>query len=187
MSLKNLLTDNKSSIVKAWCDLTLKSYPEESQGFFKKKDQFGNPVGHSLCEGIESTYDALLEDADTDVLSKALDGIIRIRAIQEFSPSQAISFLFGLKQVIRDGLGSKINKDGFSEEWAVFETKIDGLALLGFDIYSKCRQQIYDIRVESVKRRTSRLLTKAGLVYEIPEGQSDQSDLQENIANINNS
>ena len=186
MSLKNLLSDNKSSIVKAWCDLTLKSYPEESQGFFKKKDQFGNPVGHSLSEGIESTYDALLEDAGADVLSKALDGIIRIRAIQEFSPSQAISFLFGLKTVVRDKLGTEIDKEGFSKEWVSFETKIDGLALLGFDIYTKCRQQIYDIRVESVKRHTSRLLTKAGLVYEIPEGQSEQLDLQEGIANINN-
>ncbi len=184
MSLKKLLSDNKSSIVKAWCDLALKSYPEESQGFFKKKDQFGNPVGHVLFEGIELAYDALLEDADIDELSKVLDSIIRIRAIQEFSPSKAISFLFGLKQVIRKDLGSKINKNGFSKEWAAFEAKIDDLALLGFDIYSRCRQQIYDIRVESVKRHTSRLLKKAGLVFEIPE---DQLDLQENMANINNS
>jgi hypothetical protein len=186
MSLETLLADKKSVIVQQWLDVTLQSYPEESQTFFKKKDQFGNPVGHTLSEGLAATYDALLEDAGKEVLSKVLDGIIRIRAIQEFSASQAVRFLFDLKGVVRAELGEKIYEDGLRGQWARFETRIDKVALLGFDIYCGCRQSIFDIRVDAVKRHTSRLLKKAGLVYEFPEAGSGQTDLQEGITNLDN-
>jgi len=186
MSLKDLLIDKRSAIVDRWRDIALQSYPEESRAFFKKNDQFGNPVGHTLSEGLAATYDAMLEDAGDDVLSKILDGIIRIRAIQEFSPSGAVSFLFGLKEAIREELGPMWGDHSLEGERIDFEAKIDHVALLGFDIYSTCRQSIYDIRVESVKRHTSRLLKKAGLVYEFPEGGSSQTDLQEGMTNIEN-
>jgi len=187
MNLKKLLADNRSTIVDRWHDIALQTYPEESQAFFKRKDRFGNPVGHTLSEGLEAAYDALLDNAGNEVLSKALDGIIRIRAIQEFTPSRAVRFLFGLKTVIRETLGQKLREGTLSEEWVDFEAEIDHMALLGFDVYSACRQNIYDIRVESVKRHTSRLLKKAGLVYEFPGDSSDQSEvLQEGIADLDN-
>ena len=174
MSLKKLLADNRSTIVDRWREIALQTYPEESQTFFKRKDRFGNPVGHTLAEGLGIAYEALLENAADEVLCKALDGIIRIRAIQEFSPSRAVSFLFGLKQAVREVLGEKLTS--LSDEWIDFEAKVDHLALLGFDVYSACRQNIYDIRVASVKRHTSRLLQKAGLVYEFPgDGPDDEA------------
>lgn len=186
MSLKKQLVDNRSAILKRWREAALQSYPEESQAFFKQRDQFGNPVGHTLSEGLAATFDALLQGADEAGLSKVLDGIIRIRAIQEFSPSQAVGFLFSLKQVIRDELGTVLGEKGSDAEWEDFQARIDRVALIGFDVYSACRQSIYDIRVESVKRHTSRLLKKAGLVYEFPEGETGQTDLQEGIANMEN-
>jgi len=180
-----LLVDNRSSIVDRWRKIALQSYPEESRNFFKKKDQFGNPVGHTLAEGLETTYDAFLENAADELLCKALDGIIRIRAIQEFSPSRAVSFLFGLKQAVREELGEKLT--GLSTEWIDFEANVDHLALLGFDVYSACRQNLYDIRVQSVKRHTTRLLQKAGLVYEFPGERSGESESEgEAVADLDN-
>ena len=172
MSLKNLLLEKKTSIINKWCNLTLQTYPEESHGFFAKKDQFGNPVGHTISQGIASLFNALLEVEDTvdapDV-SAAMDSIIRIRAIQDFSPSEAVSFVLGLKSVIREELGGRILQNGLSDDWSALEERIDGLLLLGFDMYSQCRQKIFDIRVNEVKRRSERLLQMAGLMYEIPE------------------
>ena len=184
MSLKNLLLEKKSSIVNKWLNLTLETYPEESHGFFAKKDQFGNPVGHTISQGIGAIYDALLEDKDSvdapDVFG-ALDSIIRIRAVQDFSPSEAVSFVLGLKSVVREELGRRILQNGLSEDWSALEERIDGLLLLGFDMYSQCRQKIFDLRVNTVKRRSERLLQMAGLTYGIPEfdePESHQKDLE---------
>ena len=182
MSLKNLLLQKRSPIVKKWCDVILCTYPEQSRTFLKKqKDRFANPVGRTIFEGIESIYDELLQEADADKISLFLDNIVRVRAVQDFSPSQAVGFVFGLKKVIREELKSEILKEGISEEWAAFESRIDGLALLCFDIYTACRQKISDIRVDEVRRRSSKLLKMAGLLYEVSE---EEGDLKED--NVNN-
>lgn len=186
MSLKNLLLQKRSRIVKKWCDVVLRTYPEQSQSFLKKKDPFGNPLGHTIAEGIESIYDELLQGAESDNIPLFFDNIMRVRAVQDFSPSQAVGFVFGLKKVIRKELGSEILKEGISEEWAAFENRIDGLALLCFDIYTACRQKIFDIRVNEVKKQSHRLLKMAGLAYELPgdyEHPGYEGDLKEGQVN----
>jgi hypothetical protein len=177
MNLKGLLQEKRSSIIKKWCDVVLSTYPEQSQKFLKKqKDRFQNPVGHTIFEGIQSIYDGLLNEADSNSISLYLDNIIRVRAIQDFSPSQAVGFVFGLKRIIREELGGEIQEGASCKDWAVFESKIDGLALLCFDIYAACRQKIADIRVDEVRRRQSTLLKMTGLVYEIPETEGDLNE-----------
>jgi hypothetical protein len=181
MSLKNLLLQKRSPIVKKWCDVVLCTYPEQSRTFLKKqKDRFANPIGRTIFEGIESIYDELLQEADADKISLFLDNIVRVRAVQDFSPSQAVGFIFGLKKVIRQELGSEILKEGLAEEWTAFESKIDGLALLCFDIYTACRQKISDIRVNEIRRQTGGLLRKAGLMYELPQNEGELNEGQVN-------
>lgn len=182
MSLKNLLLQKRSPIVKKWCDVVLCTYPQQSRSFLEKqKDRFANPVGGTIFEGIESIYDELLQEADADKISLFLDSIVRVRAIQEFSASQAVSFIFGLKKVIREELGSEILEQGLADELAALDSRIDGLALLCFDIYTACRQKISDIRVSQVKNQVAGLLKMAGLAHEVPE---DEGDLKEENVNI---
>lgn len=177
MDLKSLLLQKKTPIVKKWCDVALSTYPQESQKFLRKqKDRFANPVGRTIFEGIESIFDELVHEANSDKIALFLDNIIRVRAVQDFSPSQAVGFIFGLKRVIREELESEIPKEGITEELAAFDSRIDALALLCFDIYTQCRQKIFDIRVNEVKNQSSRLLKMAGLVYEIPETGGDLED-----------
>ena len=189
MDLKSLLLQKKSPIVKKWCDVVLSTYPQESQKFLRKqKDQFANPVGRTVFEGIESIFDELLHEANSDKIALFLDDIIRVRAVQEFSPSQAVGFIFGLKKVIREELESEILKEGISEELAAFDNRIDGLALLCFDTYTACRQQMADIRVKEVRTRSERLLQMAGLAYELPEDYEQpgkEGDLKEGQVNNN--
>ena len=188
MDLKSLLLQKKSPIVKKWCDVVLTTYPQESQKFLNQKDRFANPIGNSIFKGIESLYDELLQDADCEKISLSLAEIIRVRAVQEFSPSKAVGFVFGLKNIIREELTNELQQNGVSEEWATFESRIDGLSLLCFDIYSQCRQKIYDIRVNEVKNQSARLLKMAGLAYDLPENYESpdyEGDLKE--GKVNNS
>ena len=175
MNLKDLLLEKKSTILKRWFDVIVETYPSETSNFLKKqKNCFANPVGYNISQGINGIFDELLSEVDTDKVSPFLDNIIRIKAVQDFFPSQAMSFIFLLKKAIRESLGNKIHETHISEELLLLDSKIDDLALLSFDIYMKCRERVYEIKADEVKRMTSRLLQRANLVCEIEE----ESDLE---------
>jgi hypothetical protein len=60
-------------------------------------------------------------------------------------------------------------EDGISHELIERESRIDGLALLCFDIYMKRREKIYEIKVNEIKNRASGLLRKACGTVELEE------------------
>ncbi len=177
MKLKSLLSDKKSSITKKWRDAIFETYPDDTQRFLsKEKDQFSNPVGHIIGKDIETLYDELINKGNADKISYCLENIIRIRAVQDFKPSQAIAFVLHLKDIIRKELGEKSLTNGLSGELKEFEKRIDEVVLLAFDIYSKCRQKIYEMRINDVKNQVGALLKRADLTCEIPEYDTDLCD-----------
>jgi len=164
MKLTDLLTRKKSRIVDGWLRVIYESYAAETAIFLKKdKDRFDNPVGASISQGIKGLYDALLVEMDTDRVLAFLDEIIKIRAIQNFSPSQALAFIFLLKKVIREELAKELRAEDLSGELLELESRIDGLALLGFDVYTKRREKLCEVRVNEIKNRVSGLLRRTGL------------------------
>lgn len=170
MKLEKLLLKNSSAIQKAWLKLIFATYPDDTQRFLKEqKDQFANPVGYTLSKEIENLFKELLLGIDTERVTPILDRIIAVRAVQDFSPSQAMSFIFLLKKVIREKLEKEIRENGFSDELLSFEYRIDDLALIGFDIFMKRREKIYEIRANETKNQVSRLLERAGLICEVPK------------------
>ena len=174
MNLKALLSEKKAAIVKKWFDLIIDNYPADASNFLKKqKNRFSNPVGHTISQGIDGLFDEILHGIDSEKLFPFLNDIIKIKAVQDFSPSKAISFVFLLKQAIREEMGSEIKKKQMSDELQLFEEQIDELALLSFDIYMKCRERIYEIKADEARRMMFRLLQKANLVCEIQEKESD--------------
>jgi hypothetical protein len=162
MNIKRLLIEKKSVILEQWYHLILESYPSETGRFLKEnKDRFDNPVAYEFREGIEGIYEALVHGMDRDSMCSFLDRVISIRAIQEFPPSAAVAFIFLLKKAIRNTLEKELVEDGISYELIEHESRIDGLALLCFDIYMKRREKIYEIKVNEIKNRASGLLRKA--------------------------
>ena len=177
MSLSNLLAAKRSTIIKKWISRIIETYPSDTRRFFKReKDRFANPIGSIIAREIETLYDELLKGDDTQKISSSLDSIIRIRAVQDFTPSQSIAFVFQLKKLIREAVGTEATANGLLAEVQALEDRIDDTALMAFDIYSKCRQKIYDIKVNEVKRQVSRLLQRANLVSEIPDPKPDLLD-----------
>jgi hypothetical protein len=176
MNLEKLLKEKKSAIQGKWLDKILETYPADTKRFLRKqKDQFANPVGHTISKEIQSLYTEALctEEIDPVEVSPILDRIIRIRAVQDFAPSQAVAIIFLLKKVIREELGSEIQENSLHDELLAFESRIDDLALLAFDIYMKCREKIYEIRANEASNQVSRLLQRAGLISQVPEWKSN--------------
>ncbi len=168
MDLKQHLMEKKPAIVKKWFDAVADSYQENTSGFLKKqKAQFTNPVGYTLAEGLDGLFDALLREMIPETVKTALDGIIRIRAIQEFSPSEAVAFIFQLKKIARQELGAEVLLlPGMTDELAAFDSAIDDLALFAFDIYMKCREKIYELKAKEATNMTFRLLQQAKIIVD---------------------
>jgi hypothetical protein len=174
MELKNFLSDRRSRIIKKWCDLIIGSYPADTKQFIsKEKDQFANPVGNIIGKDVEILFDGLIEGGDDERIAAGLNNIIKIRAVQDFKPSQAVSFVLELKDLVMEELDEKGATNGLSGELHAFGKRIDKTALLAFDIYSQCRQKIYEIRVNEVKNQVGKLLKRANLTVEIPEKRAD--------------
>ena len=162
MMLNNLMSQKRSSILKKWFNLVLNSYPHDTSRFLKlEKNQFANPVGYTISQGLNNIYDELLKGEDFKNISPFLERVIRVRAVQDFSPSRAVEFVFLLKDVLRDELKGEIRRKDILEDLLRFESRIDSLAMFAFDMYERCREEIYEIRVNEVKGSMSRLLKRA--------------------------
>jgi len=168
MNLKEQLEANKPAVLKKWFDAVVETYPDETSALLKKKKaQFTNPVGYTLTEGLEHLFDALIQGMLPDTVSQFLDSIVRLRAIQNFAPSEAVMFIFRLKKVVRQELGNEfLQQQGIVEELETFESCVDDLALYAFDLYVKCREKIFELKANETKNATFRLLQQARLIVD---------------------
>jgi len=150
MNLSETLQEKKKQIKTVWADRTLDSYT--SSGFFKKSlDAIANPTGANIRDGLSRILDLLLDGADHQEYAQPLDQIIRIRAVQDFSPSQAVVPFLEIKWVIRQILNDDKNTRHLTQELAELDCEIDRLALAAFDKYMECREQLYQVRIKELK------------------------------------
>jgi hypothetical protein len=170
MGLQDLLRQHRDAILEAWINSVIDTYPVEASRFFKaQSDQFANPVGNSVRNGLAGIFDQLFQGLDREAVIPILDPIIRIRAIQDFSPSQAVGFVFTLKQIIRKKIQKQLADSRLNEEFTALERSVDDLALLAFDIFDGCRERLYDIKANQEKTKVYKAFRRAGLVTEITD------------------
>ena len=163
VELREHLRTRKEAVLERWLKDTLAAYAKDTSRFLKRrKDRFANPVGHALREGTRAILDTLLTGQSADRVRRPLDDIIRIRAIQDFSPSMAVAFVLRLKQAIRAELGALTADPRVAEELTELEQAVDGVALLAFDIYVESRERVYEIRVNEIKRQVAALWARFG-------------------------
>lgn len=148
------LAGQSETIVRQWLAGAIHGYDSGTAHFLKQdQDVFSNPVGHALKENLPALFRALLEDRDPETYRHNLDAVVRVRAVQDLSASEAISFVFALKEIVRREVVSRRELDPIGSGWAVFETRIDAMALQAFDLYMACREQTYEIRLNESRRR----------------------------------
>ncbi len=167
MHIQTLLSDKEADVLRKWFYALIKQmYPQQTGNFFSsEKDPFANPVGTKIYDGLQGIYNHLLDNDEDDKMSASLEDIIRVMVVQSTAPSQGLSFMFSLKDIIRNELIGELGKDVLgSEELIQLERQIDGLLLVAVDVYHDCREKIYANRVEEVKRNNFRLLQRANLI-----------------------
>jgi len=162
MELKQTLKKNKELFVKKWFQATIDTYPlQTAKVLGKDSNRFDNPVGAITHETIEDVFTLILEDFNQEMLEKTLDPVIRIRAVQAFSASQAVSFVFALKQIGEDIIDGNLIRE--------FDKLVDKIALAAFNRFMKCREEIFLLKAFESKRRIHRAFERAGLVAELTE------------------
>lgn len=159
--LRSILREKKSAIIERWLNDILAEFEPGTSSFLNnKKDRFANPIGHSLRTGAQGIFENLLDGIDAESICGHLDEIIRSRAIQDFTPARAVSFIFTLKKSVRAVLGTTVRDRQLYDELAEFEADIDQAALFAFDIYTKCREKLCELRVDEIKRNVEAVMNR---------------------------
>jgi len=154
-------------LLKAWFELLINSYPQESVKYFEKhKNTFTNPVGSNIHLAMDNILKELSGEKDADKIYSELEMILRIRAVQDVKASQAVSFIMAFKPLLAKVLAPDLAKGEISQaQLEDFYGYIDTLAMLGFDIYVESRELIYQMRIKQI-RETNDILQKANLLNE---------------------
>lgn len=161
MTLMEFLRVERQNLVHDWCEAVLKSYPQEAVGFLKgQSDRFANPVGHAIEQHTGALFDQVVGAFDQETVIRALDGIMRIRAVQEFTAAEAVAFLFALKKIVRQSVQKSPESETLLTQIPQLESRVDTLALMGFDVYMRCREKVYQIRVNDLTRKNFKLLER---------------------------
>jgi hypothetical protein len=152
MALGDLLLRNETAILRRWFDLILETYPADTTTLMRKeKNRFTNPVGSTISREIEVLFKKLCEGSQDETCQTSLDSILKIKSVQDFSPSKAVGFIFLLKRAIGETLKSEICREPIIDEWLRLQSRIDDLALQAFDIYMGCREKICEIRIDQAR------------------------------------
>lgn len=163
--LAPLINDKKADILSLWFDAAIQGYAPDTSQFLKdRKDQFANPVGNTTKKGLQGLLDLLTTELDPQQVAAHLDPIVRIRAVQDFTPSQAIAFIPALKHVLRSVFKNATKDPDLKDQLTKLEDRIDHLCLMAVDLYVACREQVYQLKANETRNRVFSAFERAGLV-----------------------
>ena len=170
MQFEKILSQKKDAIIKAWTDMVASSYAPDTAHFIRSQnDRFANPIGSTITAGLNGLFEQLLTNPQEEMVRKFLDPIIRVRAIQNFTPSQSTAFILVLKNIVRDNLKKELGNDRTAKAFRAFEAKVDAMCLLAFDIYMECREKIYELKTNTERDKIYKAVERAGIVADEPE------------------
>lgn len=170
MHLTDLLHEHREALLERWFDLIVKTYPGLSSIFLHKKHRWGNPVGTNIEGSITGLFDELVKDEAGEDLPKHLDNIVRIRSVQDYTASEGVAILIFIKHVVREKFADQIASGEIPvNEVLIFESKVDSMMLVAFDIYTKCRSQLFELRLADFKRHFSGILRQKGITVDYPK------------------
>ncbi len=150
MDLAEAFRNYREKIVQKWVDYTLSTYPS-SQFFSKERDKFANPVGVNIREALDKLFLLLSKDADPQEFKAPIEQIMQLRAVQNFSPSQAVAPLNAVKHITREILAADKERAVFIKDLYDFEFAVDLAVLAAFDIYMESRERLYQTRLDELK------------------------------------
>jgi len=150
--LKDIIAKKKSVIVKNWIQLIFETYSSGTSKFLNvENNQFNNPVGFTTTEAVYNLFEVLINDVNPGNVKPLLLDLIKIRAVQDFTPSQAAGFVLLIKKVVRDVIRNDLSDIKIYDELSEFESNVDKAALIAFDLYQECREKVYQIHLKEIR------------------------------------
>jgi len=158
-ALEQVLLSRKGAILAEWRCAVLATYAAETHAFLaSEKDPFCNPVGHVLNQTGDALFEIVMTGMERERAEEDLGDIVRVRAVQDFSPSRALSFVDAMRKAIRhEALPMVVEETGFRHLLCI-ESRLDEAMLVAVDLYVACKKRIDDIRVKEAKAEKERLL-----------------------------
>jgi hypothetical protein len=156
-----LLRDKREVLAARWREIVVATYsPEAARFMTREADPFSNPVGHTLAKVVGECLDYLVSGGAVEDATALVGDAMRIRAVQSFSPSTAVGWLFQIKRIVREELGAAAFAPGRVEALLAFEARVDALVLSAFDAYLASREKLYEIKATELRRRSERVIEK---------------------------
>lgn len=164
MRLPEVLRERREALAERWEELVLAGYPPEAVAFLRQeKDGFRNPIGATIRRSIGDLTAALVSGDGTAAAAASLDALVRMRAVQGFSPAQAVGFVFLFRRALSEALGPDLDAVRPGELLELF-ARLDEMALQAWDRYAASRDKVSEIRAREAAARTYTLLKRAGLL-----------------------
>lgn len=144
MKVKKIIKERKESIAAKWVGRIFDSYPPERRQFLlENKDINSNPTGVTIISEINNILNELVAEKHSEKLNDYLENIIKIRLMQDYSPSNCVGFIMYIKDIIRDEIKNEKLDFKLISEIFVIESLVDDFALIGFDIYLQQKEKIF--------------------------------------------
>ena len=104
MNVQKIFREQRAVIVEGWINAVYSTYPLQTTGFLRtKNDPFTNPVGDMTKEAAGLIYDVIAgEHVTPQKIKHALDRFVRLRAVQQYTPSQGLGVFFLMKPLLRE-------------------------------------------------------------------------------------
>jgi hypothetical protein len=132
-------------ILEKWVGRVADSYAAQSAAVrAPEPDPFCNPVGFLVRRSLSQLWEQLLGEMDPVVIDRALDAVMRLRAVQDISPGEAVGFVVQLRPLLQELPAER--------DRALLAGRVNQMAMAASDKYAECRQQIATIRVHEMER-----------------------------------
>jgi len=180
-----LLREKRLEIANDLLKCIVKTYEKETERFLLgSKDRFENPMGSNFRDATWGLLDEIFGKNRDSEIKKHLETIIKIRAIQDFSPSEAMLFVVDLKHLIIDVLNKnsvELDRQTLSDVFIL----TDKIYLMAMDIYMNCRENFWQIKFNEVMNRPF-FHTEGGmcLSYLIKKGKVPKAKSESEIETI---
>ena len=150
MSTEDIISARRDAAIQKWTEAVFAMYPFETTGFIRtQRDQ---------CAAGEQIYDAVTgRDVDMEKVHASVAALIRIRAVQDLKPEQAVGVLYLYKSVLRELLLADMLAAGDVQGFLDMGDRLDTLCLMAFNLYLADREQVYAERVAQQRREASQI------------------------------
>ena len=139
--------------VQQWLACTLRTYPEQTGRFLShERDPFRNPVGHMLRAALSELADELFGSFDRTRVTASLGEVVRLRAVQDFTPAEAVEFVTLARHAAR-GLTETEHPRLAPDGLEVLNARIDDMVVMAADLFEQCRLELRAIAARAARRR----------------------------------